>query len=311
MLDLKRQYESIKDDDCTPRSSACLTSQHFIGGPELDGFERRIGRVSGCARQRGLRLWHRCPMAGAAGVRNRPGQTSVITTPFSFFASVSSIVRCGATPVLADIDPATLNLDPQSRRNGAETRTRAPDARSCMPVHLYGQCCRHGRVRPACAGTHGLNIVEDAAQAFGAGWKGKKGGYARQGGRIQLLSHQEFERVRRRRLCDDETTKTWRTTSVACEIMAAANATITKKLAGTAASMPCKRRCCASSCRTSTTGTSTDALWPAAITACSPARVWSNRRPENQPASADCAAGDFTGGLPHVPSVRGAGPSAR
>ena len=66
-------------------------------------------------------------------------ETSVVTTPFSFFASVSAIVRCGATPVLADIDPATLNLDPVAAESALK-RMRSHKVRAVMPVHLYGQC---------------------------------------------------------------------------------------------------------------------------------------------------------------------------
>ena len=113
MLDLKRQYESIADE-VKAAIERVLTSQHFIGGAELEGFERESAEYLGVRASVGCAsgtdaLWLALLAAGAGP------ETSVVTTPFSFFASVSTIVRCGATPVLADIDPATLNLDPVRR----------------------------------------------------------------------------------------------------------------------------------------------------------------------------------------------------
>src|ERR1039458_1254161 len=112
MLDLTRQYETIKDD-VQAAIERVLTSQHFIGGSELDGFEHESANYLGVSASVGCAsgtdaLWLALQAAGVGP------EACVITTPFSFFASVSSIVRCGATPILADIDPATLNLDPEA-----------------------------------------------------------------------------------------------------------------------------------------------------------------------------------------------------
>jgi dTDP-4-amino-4,6-dideoxygalactose transaminase len=172
MLDLKRQYESIKDE-IAAAIERVLVSQHFIGGPEVAGFERESAeylavRASiGCASGTDA-LWL---ALRASGVEENTG---VITTPFSFFASVSSIVRCGATPILADIDPGTLNLDP-ARVENALKRGRSQNVRAVMPVHLYGQCADMDRFGQL-AETYNVAMVEDAAQAFGAAWKGKKAG---------------------------------------------------------------------------------------------------------------------------------------
>ncbi len=172
MLDLKRQYESIRDE-IAAAIERVLASQHFIGGTELEGFERESAEYLGVRASVGCAsgtdaLWL---SLRACGVEEN---TSVITTPFSFFASVSSIVRCGATPILADIDPGTLNLDPAKVENALK-RGRSQNVRAVMPVHLYGQCAdmeRFGQL----AQTYGVAMVEDAAQAFGAAWKGKKAG---------------------------------------------------------------------------------------------------------------------------------------
>jgi dTDP-4-amino-4,6-dideoxygalactose transaminase len=170
MLDLKRQYETIKDEiaDVVER---VLTTQYFIGGPELDAFERESAEYLGARACVGCAsgtdaLWLALE---AGGVCPADG---VITSAFTFFASASSITRCAAQPVFADIDPATLNLDPVAvrKRLGKSSAVSA-----VMPVHLYGQCADMDAFADI-AKQHGVAIVEDAAQAFGAAWRGKKAG---------------------------------------------------------------------------------------------------------------------------------------
>ena len=170
MLDLKRQYAAIKDD-IEAAVARVLASQHFIGGPELEAFEREaagylgVRACVGCASGTDA-LWLALQACDVAP------ESSVITTPFSFFATVSAIVRCGATPVLADVEPATLNLDATKVETALQRRR---NVRAVMPVHLYGQCADMDRLA-AIADDHGVLIVEDAAQAFGAAWKGRKAG---------------------------------------------------------------------------------------------------------------------------------------
>lgn len=172
MLDLKRQYAPLRPE-MEAAIERVLSSQHFIGGPELDGFEREsaqylgVGESIGCASGTDA-LWL---ALRACGVEEN---TSVATTPFSFFASVSSIARCGATPVLADVDPATLNLDP-AKVEDALKRGRKHNIRAVMPVHLYGQCADMDRL-DSLGQKYGVVVIEDAAQAFGAAWKSKKAG---------------------------------------------------------------------------------------------------------------------------------------
>jgi dTDP-4-amino-4,6-dideoxygalactose transaminase len=99
---------------------------------------------------------------------------SFITTPFTFFASASSITRCGARPVFADIDPATFNLSPSAVEQVIAGH-RPRNLKGIMPVHLYGQCV-NADAFAAIASARRLLIVEDAAQAFGATWKGRYAG---------------------------------------------------------------------------------------------------------------------------------------
>lgn len=170
MLDLKRQYESIKDE-VAAAIERVLTTQYFIGGPELDAFERESANYlgahacAGCASGTDA-LWLALVVSGV-----QPGDR-VLTSPFTFFASASSITRCGATPVFADVEPATLNLAPAAIEKLLKTEQ---PVRAIMPVHLYGQCADLGAFA-ALAKQHGFAIVEDAAQAFGATWQGKKAG---------------------------------------------------------------------------------------------------------------------------------------
>lgn len=170
MLDLKRQYESIKDE-VAAAVERVLTTQYFIGGPELDTFEREsaayLGAHScvGCASGTDA-LWLALEACGVQPV------DQVITSAFTFFASASSITRCAAAPVFADIDPATLNLDPGAVQ---KLLNASRPVRAIMPVHLYGQCADMDAFA-AIGKEHGVAIIEDAAQAFGANWRGKKAG---------------------------------------------------------------------------------------------------------------------------------------
>ena len=170
MLDLKRQYASIKED-VAAAVERVMTSQHLIGGPELDSFEREsaaylgVRAFMGCASGTDA-LWL---ALAAAGVK--PGDRA-ITPPFTFFASASSITRCGATPVFADIDPATFNLDPAAVEAIINKSGRV---RAIMPVHLYGQCADMDAFA-AIAKQHSVAVIEDAAQAFGGSWRGQKAG---------------------------------------------------------------------------------------------------------------------------------------
>src|SRR5947209_13020539 len=136
MLDLSRQYAGIRNEVLAAVARVC-DSQHYILGEEVVAFEREFAELCatkdsvGCASGTDG-LWLALAAAGVG-----PGD-SVITTPFSFFATASSILRAGAKPVFADIDPETLNLDPAS----VERRLKAscPAVKAIMPVHLYGQC---------------------------------------------------------------------------------------------------------------------------------------------------------------------------
>ena len=170
LLDLKRQYESIKAD-ITAAIERVLTTQYFVGGPEVEAFERESAAYLGAGDCAGCNSGTDALWLALAAVGAKPGDR-VITSPFTFFASASSITRCGATPVFADIEPATFNLDSASvQKLLGELR----GVRAVMPVHLYGQCADMDALG-GLAKQHNLAIIEDAAQAFGSTWRGKKAG---------------------------------------------------------------------------------------------------------------------------------------
>ena len=171
MLDLSRQYASIREEILAAVTRAC-DSQRYILGDDAIAFEREFAALCGTADAVGCAsgtdgLWLALAAAGIG-----PGD-SVITTPFSFFATASSILRAGAKPVFVDVDPETLNIDPARVEEHLKRTPHA--ARALMPVHLYGQCAdmdKLGRI----AAEFKLRMVEDAAQAVGATWKGKPAG---------------------------------------------------------------------------------------------------------------------------------------
>ncbi len=169
MLDLARQYAAIRGDVLAAITRVC-DSQRYILGEEVTAFEREFAPLCGSTEAVGCAsgtdaLWLALVAAGV-----NPGD-AVITTPFSFFATASSILRAGAKPVFADVDPETLNLDPAK----VELRLKTSPAKAVMPVHLYGQCADMDGLAQLAA-EFKLQIVEDAAQAVGATWNGRRAG---------------------------------------------------------------------------------------------------------------------------------------
>jgi len=172
MLDLKRQYRPLHQE-LVDAVSHVLETQQFILGEPVAAFERAAAEQLGVAHAIGCSsgtdaLWLALAAAGIG-----PGDT-VLTTPFSFFASVSCILRAGATPVLADIEPATFNLDPKAA-DAVLNGPRGAEIKAILPVHLYGQCADWTAFWHL-GKKHGVKLIEDAAQAWGADWNGVKAG---------------------------------------------------------------------------------------------------------------------------------------
>ncbi|MDD3154427.1 MAG: DegT/DnrJ/EryC1/StrS family aminotransferase [Victivallaceae bacterium] len=168
LLDLRPQYHALKNEILAEVAELC-ESQRFILGPKVEKLEEEISDY--------------CQAAGACGVTSGSDALiialmaegigrgdEVITTTFTFFATVGAISRVGATPVFADIDPKTFNIDPKSIEAKITPRTKA-----IIPVHLFGQAADMDPIM-ALAEKHNLIVIEDACQAIGAEYKGKRVG---------------------------------------------------------------------------------------------------------------------------------------
>ena len=168
LLDLCPQYNSLKDEILKEIAEVC-DSQRFILGAKVEKLEEE------------LKIY--CQSAGCVGVTSgsdallialmveqiKPGD-EIITSPFTFFATVGAIVRAGAKPVFADIDPVTFNIDPVKVAEKITPKTRA-----IIPVHLFGQSADMDPIMELAA-KHNLFVIEDACQAIGAEYKGRRVG---------------------------------------------------------------------------------------------------------------------------------------
>ncbi len=168
ILDLKAQYQSIKDE-INEAVQGVLESGRFILGPNVEALEKEVAEYCQCRHGVGVASGTDalCLSLHALGIG--PGD-EVITTPFSFVATASTISRAGATPVFVDIDPRTFNLDPDEVEIAITSKTKA-----IMPVHLFGQPAEMGPIMEI-ANQRGLKVIEDAAQAIGAEENGRRVG---------------------------------------------------------------------------------------------------------------------------------------
>ena len=168
LLNLKAQYHSIKPE-IDAAIARVLESGHFVLGDEIAAFEKEFAVYCGAsecvALNSGTSALHLALLAAGIG----PGD-EVITVPFTFIASVAAIGYVGARPVLVDIDPSSFTLDPSAIEKAISARTKA-----ILPVHLYGQAADMDPIVET-ARRHRLVVIEDAAQAQGAKYKGRPAG---------------------------------------------------------------------------------------------------------------------------------------
>ncbi len=172
MLDLSRQYERLRPEVLAAVGRVCA-SQQYILGAEVEAFEREIADFCGTREAVGCAsgtdaLWLALTAAGV-----QPGDR-VLTSPFSFFASASAVVRAGAQPVFVDIDPQTFNLDPTQVERFLQ-QCKRDKLSAVLPIHLYGQCADMDALQRLAEEFH-LILIEDAAQAIGARWGERKAG---------------------------------------------------------------------------------------------------------------------------------------
>jgi dTDP-4-amino-4,6-dideoxygalactose transaminase len=170
LLDFAREYAEI-GPEVMAAVEAVFCSQRFVLGPEVAEFEQAAARHCGVTEAVGCASGTDALWLALAATGVQPGDR-VLTTAFSFFATASTILRLGATPVFADIDPRTCNLAPEAAAAALE---KYPATRAILPVHLYGQCADWAALTQA-AEAYDCILIEDAAQAFGARWRGVSAG---------------------------------------------------------------------------------------------------------------------------------------
>jgi len=182
LLDLQAQYRAIEPEVMEALRDVCARQQ-FILGPRVAELEAAIADYSGCRHGVGISSGTDALLAALMALEVGPGD-EVITTAFSFFATAGTVARLGARPLFADIDPTTYNLSPASVedliRTQCETRagrlvnrkTGGP-VKALMPVHLFGQLAEMDTLMEL-ARRHGLRVIEDAAQAIGAEYPGRR-----------------------------------------------------------------------------------------------------------------------------------------
>ncbi|MCK9296737.1 MAG: DegT/DnrJ/EryC1/StrS family aminotransferase [Desulfobulbaceae bacterium] len=167
LLDLKAQLEPIRDE-IMAAITATVDSTCYIMGPQIELFEKNVADYCGTKYAVGVSSGTDALLAGlmALGVGR---DDLVLTTPYTFFATMGSILRLGAQPVFVDIDPVTFNIDPAQVATLLSDSSLAGKLKAILPVHLFGQCADMAPLLKM-AGELNIPVVEDAAQAIGAAY---------------------------------------------------------------------------------------------------------------------------------------------
>jgi dTDP-4-amino-4,6-dideoxygalactose transaminase len=168
LLDLGVQYNSI-ENEIDSAIKDVLIGTHFIMGPNVKKLEEEIAKFVGVDYGIGVGNGTDALMLCLRAIGIKPGD-EVITTPFTFFASAETTSLFGGVPVFADIDPNTLCIDPAKIEEKITSKTKA-----IIPVHIFGQMCDMDPIMEI-ARKHNIPVIEDACQAIGAEYKGKKAG---------------------------------------------------------------------------------------------------------------------------------------
>ena len=165
-IDLKAQYRRLRES-VNGRIQAVLDHGQYILGPEVEELERALAARTGSKHCIGVASGTDALLLALMALGIRPGD-EVITAPFTFIATAEMIALLGAVPAFVDIDAATYNLDPKLLESAITAKTRA-----IMPVSMFGQCADMDAINTIAA-RHGLPVIEDAAQSFGATYQGRQ-----------------------------------------------------------------------------------------------------------------------------------------
>lgn len=170
LLDLQAQHRQIRAE-VLAEITRVVDSQKFILGEDVQQLEREIAAYSSSAHAIGCASGSDALFLALLAAEVGPGD-EVITTPYTFFATVGAICRAGATPVFVDVEPDTYNMDMDQLREALE---KHPRTKAVIPIHLFGACCDMGALERACAGRD-IVVIEDAAQSIGAEYEGRRAG---------------------------------------------------------------------------------------------------------------------------------------
>jgi len=174
LLDLKPQMTALRDEIVRAVTDV-IDSTQYILGPVVNDFEKKAADYCRAGYAVGVSSGTDALLASLMGLGIGPGDR-VLTTPYSFFATMGSILRVGALPVFADIEPLTMNIDPDKIAEHLEAdRRTGRKIKALMPVHLFGQCADMQRIMEL-AGQYELPVIEDAAQAIGTDCPFNSGG---------------------------------------------------------------------------------------------------------------------------------------
>ena len=191
LCDLKQQYQTLRTEIDAAMQKVAADARYILG-PNVSEFERELAEYCGAARAVGVASGTDALRLSLQALNVGPGD-EVITTPFTFVATSEAIGILGATPVFVDIDPDTLNIDPECIAAAVTPLTKV-----ILPVHIYGQPCDMDPIMRL-AETYKLRVVEDCAQSVGAKYRGRSTGTFGDAGCFSFFPSKKPGLLRRRR----------------------------------------------------------------------------------------------------------------